>query len=83
MNVAHGWSYFALQQFASLGERDAACCAMQQTYPEPCFHVAQALAQAGHRNMGLHRSPPEIPGPGHRQKGRQIAQIEIAHCSPE
>jgi hypothetical protein len=27
--------------------------------------------------MGLHRSPPEIPGPDHRQKGREIAQIEI------
>jgi hypothetical protein len=40
------------------------------------------LAEAGGGDSLLDRSPPEIPGPGDGQKSLEIAEIEIAHCSP-
>jgi hypothetical protein len=64
-----------------LGQRDAARSAMQQTNPEPLLHIAQPLAQARHRDLALHRGAAEIQGPGHGDESREVAQVEVTHCS--
>jgi hypothetical protein len=37
--------------------------------------------RARHRNALLQRRATEIPGAGHGDKGVEIAEIEILHCS--
>jgi hypothetical protein len=69
------------QQLAGLGERDAAGGAVHQPDAEPLLHVTQPLAQARRRNALLQRGAAEIPGAGHGDKGVEIAEIEILHCS--
>jgi hypothetical protein len=69
------------QQLPGLGQPDAAGGPVHQADAEPLLHVAQPLAQAGDRDILLQRRAAEIPGAGDGDKGAEIAEVEITHCS--
>ena len=80
-DIAHRRRHARQQQFARLGQRDAAGGAVHQANAEPLLQVPQSLAKARHRHANLDRRAPEIAGAGHRHEGIEIAQVEIGHCS--
>lgn len=56
---------------------------MQQSHTEPCLKVAEPLAQTGDGHLQLHSRPAKVSRAGDSEKGREIAKIQIIHCSQD
>jgi hypothetical protein len=81
MDVVHRRPDPRQQQFAGLGQSDAAGGAVQKPHPKPLLHAAKTLAQAGNRDMLVQRRPAKVFRPGNGHESLEIAEVEIAHCS--
>jgi hypothetical protein len=67
------------QPLARLGGGDAAGRAGEKAKPEPGFQPLQRMAEGGLGRSQLRGGAGEAAGFGHRQEGRQIAQVFPLH----
>src|SRR4029078_8394778 len=75
-DIRHGGADTRQQQLAVFGARYAARGAVNQANAKPLFHVAEPLAEAGHRDALLGRGPAEIPRARHGDASIENAASE-------
>ena len=68
------------QEFASFGQRHAACRAVEQTDADPVLEIEHGMADGRGSDAPLFPRLAEALVPRHRREGRKFGEFGRAHC---